>query len=131
MDDRVAVVKRFYDAFLADDFAALAALLADDVFWLVDGRTQISGEYHGRESVAALFRRMKELTGGTFRPAGPETWDILVSPHHIALVDLFRATRNGRSLNSHEAWVMHLQGGKITSGFHYIESVSNFLDFWS
>lgn len=131
MGDPVALVKRFYDAFLADDFETVAALLDQNVFWHIDGTTVISGEYRGRDAVIGLFRRIKALTDGTFRPAGPKTWDILTSEHHVALMDLFLGTRAGKSLNSHEAWVMHLRGGRITEGFHYVESLSKFTSFWS
>lgn len=131
MGDDAAVVKRFYDAVLADDFETAAALLDQNVFWNIDGTTAISGEYTGREAVVGLFRRIKALTDGTFRAAGPETWDILMSTHHVALLDLFHGSRGGKSLDSHEAWVMHLRGGRITEGFHYIESLSNFTSFWS
>lgn len=130
-DDRAAVARRFYDAFLADDFEALASLLVGDAFWSIDGRTLISGEYHGRDAVVGLFRTIKTLTGGTFRPAGPDTWDILVSPYHVAILDLFLGEREGRALRSHEAWIVELREGRIAAGFHFVESMENFAAFWS
>lgn len=131
MDARAVLVKRFYDAFLADDFDAMAALLDEEVVWRIDGSTVISGEYKGRDAVLGLFRRIKSLTNGTIKPKGSGTWDILTSQHHLALMDVFHASRAGKTLESHEAWVMHLRGGRITQGFHYIESTSNFTSFWS
>jgi hypothetical protein len=129
--DDATTVARFYDAFLSDDFETLAAALADEAFWSVGGGTLISGEYRGRAEVVGLFRRIKELSGGTFRPLRSDSRNVLTSPFHVALLDLFLAERDGKALRSHEAWVMELENGKVKAGFHYLESIDNFVEFWS
>lgn len=131
MDGDGAIVRRFYDAFLAEDWATLGSLVAEDAYWSVAGESLLAGEYKGRERVVALFRAIKDLSSGTFRPLRADSWDVLVSPHHVALMDLFLAEREGKSLRSHEAWVIELEEGLVKAGFHYLEDGRRFDDFWS
>src|SRR2546426_2555528 len=44
----------------------LASLIAEDAVWHVPGSTLISGEHRGRSAIFEYFRRMGELTGGSF-----------------------------------------------------------------
>jgi ketosteroid isomerase-like protein len=56
-----------YEAFGKGDFAALDDLFAEDVRWHEGGRSQLAGHYEGRTAVYDLFRRLFELTDGSFR----------------------------------------------------------------
>ncbi|NEK56923.1 hypothetical protein GCU56_03435 [Geodermatophilus sabuli] len=56
-----------YDAFGKGDFSALDDLFAEDIRWHEGGRSQLAGHLEGRAAVYDLFRRLFELTGGTFR----------------------------------------------------------------
>src|SRR2546421_10769469 len=44
----------------------LTSLIAEDAVWHVPGLTLISGEHRGRSAIFEYFRRMGELTGGSF-----------------------------------------------------------------
>src|SRR2546421_3036281 len=44
----------------------LASLIAEDAVWHVPSSTLISGEHRGRSAIFEYFRRMGELTGGSF-----------------------------------------------------------------
>lgn len=131
MGKRVEVAVRFLDAFLAWDFDTLASLIAEDAFWGVSGSSLLAGSYRGRDEVVGLFRKIEQLSGGSFRPLRPDSRDFLESPSHVAILDLFLAERDGKALRSHEAWVIELEDGLVKAGFHYLEDGRAFDDFWS
>lgn len=131
MSQAVTAVERFRKAMLEGDEDALAATLAENVFWAIGGECPLSGSYAGRDSVVSLFRVMRELSEGTLRPAGPNTYDVLESEYHCALIDRWLAERDDRSLDSHEAWIIHLSDGLVSDGFHYFSDQRAFEAFWS
>lgn len=67
MNEAIAVTRRAYAAFSARKLDAVAELLASDCTWRVGGRNQVSGVYEGREQVLGFFRRLAEVTDGTFQ----------------------------------------------------------------
>lgn len=127
----VDTARAFRSAVFDDRPDVVRAFLHDDVFWAIAGSTEISGFHRGPAAVVDVFRRMRELTGGTFRPAGTDTADYLVGGDHIAILDRYVATRPGRSLDSHEAWVVHLADGRVSECFHYFSDQAAFDAFWS
>jgi ketosteroid isomerase-like protein len=66
------IVERFYAAqrrfYAGEDVSAeLCETLADDVLWVVPGRSAIAGEYRGTEQVLAYFARRRDAADRTFR----------------------------------------------------------------
>lgn len=49
------------------DFAAVRAMLTQDVVWHVPGRSAIAGDHQGREAVVRYFLRRRALAGGAMR----------------------------------------------------------------
>ena len=62
-----ALVRRGYEAFATGDMATLNELFADDIVWHVPGRSQLAGDFRGKEEVFGNFQKVAELTGGTFK----------------------------------------------------------------
>ena len=56
----VARVRAGYAAFATGDFAVLTDLFAEDLVWHVGGRSQIAGEYRGRDAVFALLGKIEQ-----------------------------------------------------------------------
>lgn len=125
------LVERFYRAFLAADPAALAELLAPEAVWIVRLDTALSGAHRGPEGIAALRRRIGELTAGTWRPLREDSFDIAESPWHAVIMDRFLAERGERRLDSHEALIVAVEEGRITRLFHYLHDPAAFEAFWS
>jgi len=63
----VARLRDGYAAFAKGDFAALDDLFGENVRWHEPGHHQLSGTHEGRTAVYNHFRRVFELTDGTFR----------------------------------------------------------------
>src|SRR5687768_7761334 len=102
MSDATTTVETFRRAILDGDDGALRACLSDAALFAISGRSALAGTYEGPDAVVALFRRIRELSGGTFRPSDPNSYDVLESEYHCALIDRWLAERDDRMLASHE-----------------------------
>lgn len=126
----IDTVERFYRALMAGE--DVGSFFDDESFWLVPGGTEISGEFKGREAIASLFARMREIAQGTFRSAAADLVDIMASEHHCVLLDRFVAERSdGRKLNSYQIWLFHVSGDTLGNCFFYLEDPDGFDAFWS
>src|ERR671937_2392329 len=114
------LVEGFYRAFLAADRGALAEVVAPEAAWIVRLDTALSGAHVGPHGIAALRRQIDELTAGSWRPLREESFDIATSQCHAVLVDRFVAERGERRLDSHEAVIVGVEGGRIGRLFHYL-----------
>jgi ketosteroid isomerase-like protein len=93
--------------------------------------TALSGTHRGPDGIAALRRRIAELTAGTWRPLREDSFDIAASAWHAVIMDRFLAERGVRHLDSHEAIVVAFEEGRITRLFHYLHDPAAFEAFWS
>jgi ketosteroid isomerase-like protein len=125
------VVEPFYRAFLAGDAAGLAEVVAPKAAWIVPLDTVVSGAHTGPAGIAALRRRLDELTSGTWRPLRDDSVDIATSEWHGVIMDRFQAERGERRLDSHEAVVVAVEEGRIVRIFHYLHDPETFAAFWS
>lgn len=55
------LVRDLYAAFFADDMETVSNGFADDIIFHVPGRSPLSGTYHGKDQVFALFTAEAEL----------------------------------------------------------------------
>ncbi len=124
------LVERFYRAFLAADREALAVLVAPEAAWIVRLDTALSGAHRGPEGIAALRRRIDELSAGTWRPLREDSFDIATSLWHGVVMDRFLAERGERRLDSHEAVIVAVEDGCVTRLFHYLHDPAAFAAFW-
>ncbi len=100
-----------YAAFARGDFAALDELFAEDVRWHEPGHHQLSGTHHGRAEVYDHFRRVFELTDGTFR-AEPQVF-FADDDHGMVLLRL-SGSRGERSFEVLSTQVLRFSGGRAT-----------------
>jgi ketosteroid isomerase-like protein len=105
------VIRRGFEAFSSGDMQALNELFADDIVWHAPGRNQLSGDHKGKEAVFETFRKLFELTGGTFKV---ELHDILANDEHVIVLARATAEREGRTLDDNGVQVFHLKDGKVT-----------------
>lgn len=105
------ILRRGYAAYGSGDLDTVNELFADDIVWHVAGRSQISGDYTGKEQVFGFFGKLQELSGGTSRL---DVHDIVAGDEHGVAIVSESAERNGRSHTSRAAHVFHLRDGKVT-----------------
>lgn len=99
-----------YAAFAKGDLAALNDLFAEDLLWHVDGRNQLAGQYQGREAVFGFFRKLMEVTEGSFHL---DVHAVLANDEHGVAMVITTATRGGQSIDVKDVHVMHLRDGKV------------------
>src|ERR1051325_3802889 len=125
------LVTHLYRAFLAADREALAEVVAPEAAWVVPLDTALSGQHVGPDGIAALRRRIDELTAGTWRPLREDSFDIAASPWHAVVMDRFLAERGEHRLDSHEAIVIAVEEGRVRRLFHYLHDPAAFAAFWT
>jgi uncharacterized protein len=59
--------RKGHQAFSRGDSETLGRLFADDVVWHVTGKSDIAGDYRGKDAVFSLFQRVRDETNGTFQ----------------------------------------------------------------
>ena len=70
----VARIRDGYAAFAKGDFAALTDLLAEDLVWHQGGRSQLAGDYRGREAVFGYFAKLMEVTEDLSTSTSTRSW---------------------------------------------------------
>jgi len=121
--------RKGHEAFSRQDIDTLTDLIAEDTVWHIPGRSQVSGEYVGREAVFGYLNKVGELTDGSV--AISEEHDFLATDDHS--VALFRVTakRNNKTLESNICEVVHWRDGKIVENWATFDDQYAWDEFWS
>jgi ketosteroid isomerase-like protein len=126
-----ALAKRFYLAFREHDWSALRSCLADDAELGMSGRSAMARTYSGADEAVGVLREIVEHSGGTFRPALDDGWDVCVSEYHAIVLDWFRAERDGRELQAYLYFVMAMKDEKIVRVFVHSSEQYEFDEFFA
>ena len=106
----VARIKDGYAAFAKGDFAVLNDLFAEDLLWHTGGRSQLSGEYRGREAVYGLMGKLMEVTEGSLHL---DLHAVFADDEHGVALLATTASRGGQSITVNGVHVFHLRDGKV------------------
>ena len=99
-----------YDAFGKGDFAALDELFAEDLRWHEPGHNQLSGTHDGRTTVYDVFRRVFEITEGSFRA---EAQAVFADDTHGMVLARISGSRAGRQREAMSAQIMRFADGQV------------------
>jgi ketosteroid isomerase-like protein len=108
------LTRRGFDAFAKGDVDTLRELFDQDAVWHVPGRSQLSGDYRGMDTILGLFAKIAELSGGTFRI---DLHDVVANDEHAVGIDVSRGEREGRTLEDRNVLVSHIRNGKIAEAW--------------
>jgi hypothetical protein len=125
----VDLITRGFAAFNAADMAALAELLDENASQHMAGSNQVfSGDHHGRDNLFAMYARLGEASGGTFRAELEHVW-----ANDDTAVALYRAVaeRDGKQLDVRNALVFSISNGKVTKLVDIPDDVDEQDAFWS
>jgi ketosteroid isomerase-like protein len=122
------LIRDGYDAFLKRDTATLEDLFAEDAVWHAAGTSPIAGDYRGRDAVLALFRKVDELSGGTFRI---DVHTVMADEEHGVALIRSTARRGDKRLSAQSVNVFHVRDGKITEVWQASEDQPAISKFWS
>lgn len=122
-----ARIRAAFEAFAAEDYASAAAVLDEHCHYRVNGRSRISGTYVGRDAIVGLFRRIEELTGGTFNTS---PFEIFANDSDaVALIDV-TAERGGESIAYSLVIVAHLEDDAIVEMWSITDDPYRVDPFW-
>jgi ketosteroid isomerase-like protein len=94
-DDRLSLVRTFFDRFFAGQVDDALKLLEPTVVYQVPGRSATSGDFEGPAAVAQHLRKFLELTGNAIDVLSWDDW--LVGTADIAGVVRVHLQRPGRT----------------------------------
>jgi len=108
----VDLIRRGFAAFNTADMATLSELMAENsVQHMAGSNPVLSGDHHGRDAIFAMYGRIGEESGGTFRAELERVW-----AGDDTAVALYRATaeRNGKTVDQTNALVFRISDGIVT-----------------
>src|SRR3954451_14606038 len=106
----VELLRNGYAAYGSGDMDTITALFADDIVWHIAGRSQVSGDYKGRDQVFGFFGKLMELSDGTSKI---EVHDILANDDHGVAIGTGTGTRNGKCYSGQEVHTFHIRNGQV------------------
>jgi ketosteroid isomerase-like protein len=146
-------MRQAYDALVSGDIPGLFSLMDDDVSAHVPGRSQVAGDYAGKQAVLGYVAKLGELSGGTLRfelhelltggghtgqghtgeghTAEGHTGEGHGHGHAVALVKDLAERADGRSLAMNNVHVWHVGDGRLRTIWIYPGDLYAWDDFWS
>jgi len=110
------LVQRGYEAFQKGDLAAFDNILAENCVWHVPGRGQLAGDKKGRQAIVAHYAKLGELSQGSINV---ELHDVLANDEHVTGLHRVSAQRGGKSFDTTEVIVFHVQDGLVTEAWEH------------
>ena len=111
----VELVRRGLAGIADGDFAAMEALLADDVVWHEIGRAE---PLRGKDGLRAM------ATGAGGYAVTATTHDVVGNDEHVVALVNATATRDGRTLEYRTAEIFHLRDGKVTERWAFSDDTA-------
>ena len=99
-----------YAAYSSGDMDTITDLFDENILWHIAGRSQLAGDYKGRDAVFGFFGKLMELSNGT---SAIEVHDILANDEHGVAVLTGTATRGDKSFSGQDVHIFHLRDGKV------------------
>lgn len=122
-------VRAGVEAFIKGDIDTLQSqFLADGIVWHVPGTNPLGGEYTGIAQVRDYLSRAFQLSHGT---VDIELQDVLANDRHAVALFRSRAERKGRRLDTFDAAIIRVEGGKFAEVWHRSEDPYASDAFWS
>jgi uncharacterized protein len=113
-DSGEEVVRRFAQAMVDRDVAAIVDCFADDVVIHVPGRNPLSGSHRGKaEVMTRLFQAWEEAFGSL----QIRVHDVLVTEDHVVMLSDRTAQREGTEVDMRAASIYHCRDGKIVEAW--------------
>jgi ketosteroid isomerase-like protein len=110
------LIRRGYEAFQRGDLAAFDDILAESCVWHVPGRGQLAGDKKGRKATVEYYASLGELTEGNITV---DLHDVLANDEHAIGLHRTSARRGGKSYETTEVIVFHVQGNQVTEAWEH------------
>lgn len=126
-DPNVTIIRAFLQALDDGDWARARGLLAEQVSWVVPGRSAVAGVHTGPDAVLDVDATMRRMSGGTLRH---EVLIWLAAGPHAHAVTHQTAARGGVAAGFDRAFVFTIADGLIVDIHAYTDDLYAFDDFW-
>lgn len=124
----IGLLRRAYEAFDKGDIPTISKLFSKDIVWHWPGKGPLCGDYAGLDAVLAVFGKMAELSGGSFRA---EVHDILANDEHGVALTRSIGSHLGKQINMPNVDVFHIRDGKVTEFWSFAMDQHAEDGFWS
>ena len=107
----LTVIRRYFDALSAKDFATIAGMFADNIVWHQPGANRFSGTHRGSAAVNEMIGGMMAVSAGTFEltptTAPMANGTLVAAPIH------FSAQRDSAAIAMDGVDVLRVEGDRI------------------
>ena len=124
----LAVVRKYFDALSAKDFATVAGMFADDIVWHQPGDNRFSGTHHGSAAVGEMIGGMMTVSEGTFELT--LTGAPLVNGTLVAVPVHFTGKREGATMAQDGIDLLRIEGDKIAEAWLFSSDPQSEDAFW-
>jgi len=125
--DVYTVVKRYADAWAANDLRAIVDCYHDEVVFHYFGRSPLAGTHRGKAACLGVLKRVREMTNRkliTIR-------DVLAGEHFGLIVALEQFERNGTAVEIERLLKYKVRDGRLAECWVYDEDQRLIDEYWS
>ena len=126
-NDIYAVLKRYADAWAANDLRAIVDCYHDEVVFHYFGQSPLAGTHRGKVACLALLKRVREMTNRKLLSIR----DVLAGEHFGLIVALERFERNGAAIEIERMFKYGVRDGKLAECWVYDEDQRLVDEYWS
>jgi ketosteroid isomerase-like protein len=124
----LTVVRKYFDALSAKDFATVAGMFADDIVWHQPGDNRFSGTHHGSAAVGEMIGGMMAVSEGTFALA--LTAAPMVNGALVAVPVHFTGKREGAAMTQDGIDLLRIDGDRIAEAWLFSSDPQSEDAFW-
>jgi ketosteroid isomerase-like protein len=122
-----AVVKRYADAWVANDLRAIVDSYHDDVVFHYFGRSPLAGTHRGKAACLAILKQVREKTNRKL----VSVRDVLAGEHFGVIVAVERFERSGASVEIERMLRYSVRDGKLAECWIYDEDQRLVDEYWA
>jgi uncharacterized protein len=126
--ENIALVRRGFEAFKAQDMATLSELFRQDATWRSAPTGVLGGDRTGQADIFTMFGILGQETRGEFKVV-PTTF--AASGDQVFVRASASGKRNGKSLESDEVLVFTVTDGQVQNVDFFMHNHQANADFWA
>lgn len=124
----VAAYRRMIAGFNQNDLGAVAALVDENIVYVIPGRSPIACETRGLAAHLGALKLARERSGGTLKL---EPSAVAADGDYLVVWGRITAQREGRTLDCEHCVMYRFENGKIVEGRTVPTDLYAFDEFWS
>jgi ketosteroid isomerase-like protein len=122
-----AVVKRYADAWVANDLRAIIESYHDEVVFHYFGRSPLAGAHRGKTACLELLKQVREKTNRRL----VSVRDVLAGEHFGLIIAVERFERSGESVEIERMLRYSVRDGKLAECWIYDEDQRLVDEYWA